>query len=203
MYSGNNNSGTQWFFATIIVITFLALVTGVLFSGAEWLNKSIGQSIANGNNLKNELEYKKGLIELDALQVQAKATEARTLLMLEDQKISIQQWADFRQSFFQTIIVGSMIVFIALGLSLLIFIVTKSIIAYKLAAPHMTTAALLVQADQPRVLPRPRRPRSEAARKAREVELRKLRAKAALKHTTPFYHNASNNITSGDYPWAG
>lgn len=202
MYSGNNNSGTQWVFATIIVITFLALLTGVLLGGAEWMRKSIGDSIANGNNLKNELDYKKGLIELDALQAQAEANKVRTSVMLEDQKKSIQQWADFRQNIFQVIVSGTMFVFIVLGLSLLIFAMTKSVIAYKVAIPQMTNTALLVSTNQTYAFPKPRRPRSEAARKAREVELRKLRARVALKHTMPFYPDAIKDITSGDYPWA-
>ncbi len=202
MYSGNNNSGTQWVIAMIIVITLLALSTGMLLSGAEWMSRPIGQSVANGNNYKNELEYKKGLIELDTLQAQAEANKARTLLMLEDQKTTIQQWKNFRTNIFQTIINGSMFVFVALGLSLIIFFTGKNLIAYRLAMLQMTNTALLVQTTQPRALPRARRPRSEAARKAREVELRKLRAKTALKHTKPFYPDAIKDLNASDYPWA-
>ena len=197
MYPQNNlGAGAQWQFATIIVVVLLALTLGVMSSNSELLHPSIADATAEGITKKDDIEHRRGLIDLEKYQNEALIAIERAWQALENEKRAAQQAADFRQEFHQTVNFGLRTIFVAISIVLVVFGIMSALKIYKsgwsqieIARGHSKTLR-----HQP----------SPAALMARQREQKKRQEYLAIKHTHSFWpdHNQQPERDFGNLPWA-
>ncbi len=200
MYPTNNNgAGAQWAFATVMVIVVLALTLGILISNSEWFQPEIAQAKADGMNKGNDIEYQKSLLDLEKYKSDIQTAIERTKQSLEEQKVAAQQFANFRQGFYNTLNSGVLILSIVLGVVIISWGISASLKSYKLALLNAESARIMRAVAKPAY----RQP-SAAALLARKRERKQRRDRLTFKHTSPFWpdNGKKEKRTSNDLPWA-
>jgi ABC-type transport system involved in cytochrome bd biosynthesis fused ATPase/permease subunit len=183
MYPQNNfGAGAQWTFATTIVIVVLALMLGILISNSEWLQPEIADATADGMQKTNDIEYQQRLIDLKKHESDSQAAIERTNLSLDNQKMADQQFAEFRQGFYDMLNSGLLALFAAVSVVIVVWGAMANLKSYKLALLEAET----IRNIQIAVRAAHRQP-SAAAQQARAIERlvrQKNQAQSEPKHTS-------------------
>jgi hypothetical protein len=187
----------QWTFAMLIVIIVLALGLGIFISNPTWLQPQIAHSTADGMSKTNEIEYQKGLLDLERAKQEVEMAAERAAYTLENQKILDQRYAEFLSSLFITVNQGVLVLFVAGGVTLIAWGFTASLKSYKLAMLQAETIYAATNLSE-------RRQPSTAAMLARERERKQRHKRIFIQNTRPIWpDNDDPRLPSRDnLPWA-
>ena len=176
MYQQNNGAGAKWFFILAMVILAIVFALGFNIQDAKWLNGKIADATANQMMVTTDIDRQKANLDLQILQQrteiqieqekqQAELQAAQRLQELQAQTTAANQFSEFRQDFYNTLNTSLLAFMIVACASLMAWVISKSLISYKLATVAVRQTPILVPVAQPTS----RKP-SAIAQKAREEE---------------------------------